>query len=317
VLVLAAGGAASGCSSGSAARTTSGTTAVLSAGCGRVPDPGPTGGATFGDVAQTLDVGGVARAYRLAVPADYRSSRPTPLILLFHGSGSDAVQQSAYSQLPARGAAASFLVATPDAVGGNWDLAAPGTPTPDQQFVTALLADLGSRYCVARDRVDAAGISLGSQFAALMACDPANHLAAVGLVAAEYLIRPCTGPVPVLAFHGTADPIVPYADGATGRSVPGIPVVGVERNLAAWARLDGCPRAPRVDVVAPAVVRRRWTPCRLGTTVTLYTVLGGGHTWPGSPVVLPAATFGPTDRSLDATGLMLRFFGSVPASYGR
>jgi polyhydroxybutyrate depolymerase len=241
VLVLAAGGAASGCSSGSAARATSGTTAVLGAGCGRIPDPGPTGGATFGDVAQTLDVGGVARAYRLAVPADYRSSRPTPLVLLFHGSGSDAVQQSAYSQLPARGAAAGFLVATPDAVGGNWDLAAPGTPTPDQQFVTALLADLGSRYCVARDRVDAAGISLGSQFAALMACDPVNHLAAVGLVAAEYLIRPCTGPVPVLAFHGTADPIVPYADGATGRSVPGIPVVGAERNLAAWARLDGCP----------------------------------------------------------------------------
>ena len=192
---------------------------------------------------QSVRAGGTTRSYRLAVPDHYRSTTPTPLILLFHGSGSDAVQQSAYSRLPARGAAAGYLVATPDAVGGNWDLAAPGTPTGDQQFVTALVADVGRRYCVDRNRLYAAGISLGSEFAALLSCDPANHLAAVGLVAAEYLVRPCTGPVPVLAFHGTADPIVPYADGATGRSVPGVPVVGAVSNLTAWARLDGC--APR------------------------------------------------------------------------
>jgi len=268
-------------------------------------------------VPRTLSVDGVTRTYRLAVPTAYRRDVPTPLVLLFHGSGSNAIQQSAYSQLPARGAAAGYLVATPDAIGGNWDVAAPGTPTPDQQFVTALLADLGRRYCVVRDRVDAAGISLGSQFAALMACNPVDHIAAVGLVAAEYLIRPCTGPIPVLAFHGTADPVVPYADRATGRSVPGVPVVGAEQNLAAWARLDGCRSVPRADHPAPDIVRRRWAPCRLGSTVTLYSVLGGGHTWPGSPVILPAAAFGATSRSLDATGLMLRFFGSAPSRRGR
>ncbi len=290
---------------------------MLGTGCGRAPDPGPTASAPFGDVVQTLSVGGVPRAYRLAVPTGYRRGTPTPLILDFHGSGSNAVQQSAYSQLPARGAAAGFLVATPDAVGGNWNLAAPGTRSGDQRFVTALLAGLGRRYCVAKDRVYAAGISLGSQFAALMACNPANHLAAVGLVAAEYLIPPCTGPVPVLALHGTADPVVPYADGATGRSVPGIPVVGSERNLSAWARLDGCAPAPRVDHPAPDVVRRRWTGCRARSSVTLYTVVGGGHTWPGSPVVLSTAVVGPTTESVSATGLMLRFFGQTPARNGR
>ena len=261
---------------------------------------------------QSIAVDGVTRAYRLAVPVHYRRDVPSPLILLLHGSGSDALQQSAYSQLPARAAAAGFLVATPDAVGQNWDLAAPGTASPDQRFVTALLADLGSRYCVARDRVNAAGISLGSQFAALMACNPANHIAAIGLVAAEYLIRPCPGPVPVLAFHGTADPIVPYANGATGRSVPGVPVVGAEQNLAAWARLDGCAVEPRLDRPAPGIVRHSWPGCRRRTSVTLYTVVGGGHTWPGSPVVLSPAVFGPTTEAVDATGLMLRFFGATP-----
>jgi polyhydroxybutyrate depolymerase len=277
-----------------------------------VPVPGPTTTALFGDVVQTIRVAGTVRTYRLAVPAGYRRDVPTPLILLFHGSGSNAVQQSAYSQLPARAGARGYLVATPDALGGNWDLAAPGTRSADQQLVTALLADIGSRYCVDRDRITAAGISLGSEFAALMACNPSNHIAAVGLVSAEYLIRPCTGPVPVLAFHGTADPVVPYASGATGRSVPGIPVVGAEQNLAAWARLDGCAATPRVTRPASDIVRRSWTGCRSGSSVTLYTVVGGGHTWPGSPVVLSVATVGPTTESISATGLMLSFFGTVP-----
>jgi len=247
------------------------------------------------------------------VPADYRRAEPTPLILLFHGSGSDAIQQSAYSQLPSQGAAAGFLVATPDAVAGNWVLARPGVATADQAFATALIADLGSRYCVDRTRVYAAGISLGSQFAAVLACDPANHLAAVGLVAADYLIRPCRGPVPVLAFHGTADPIVPYANGAKGASVPGVPVVGVQQNLAAWARLDGCGPRPRVGRIPPDVVRQSWHGCRAGSSVTLYTIVGGGHTWPGSPVVLSSARFGPTTETVSATRLMLAFFRRTAA----
>ncbi len=314
-LALVVGALAAGCGASSSTGTdVSAAPSVLGRGCGRAPDPGPTASATFGDVPQTLEVGGVTRTYRLAVPTGYHPHRPTPLILDFHGSGSDAVQQSAYSQLPSRGAAAGFLVATPDAVAGNWDLARPGTDSPDQRFVTALLADLGSRYCVARDHLYAAGISLGSQFAALMACTPADHLAAVGLVAAEYLIRPCPRPVPVLAFHGTADPIVPYADGAVGKSVPGVPVVGVQQNLAAWAALDRCAAAPRVDRPAPGVLRQRWIRCAPGTSVTLYTVEGGGHTWPGSPVVLSAAAFGPTTGAVSATTVMLRFFATTPAT---
>ena len=276
------------------------------------PRPGPTGSEPFGDVPQALVVAGVPRTYRLAVPAAARRATPLPLILLFHGSGSTAAEQSAYSRLPAEGAAAGYLVATPDARDGNWVLARPGSPTADQAFVTALVADLGSRYCIDADRIYAAGFSLGSQFAAVLTCDPADHIAAVGLVSADYLIGPCRGPVPVVAFHGTADPVVPYASGATGRSVPGVPVVGVQQNLAAWAHLDRCRTVPRVTRPAADIVRRSWTGCRAGSTVTLYTVLGGGHTWPGSPVVLPA-DFGPTTESVSATRTFLDFFGRVGA----
>lgn len=259
---------------------------------------------------------GATRTYRLAVPASYRPDRPAPLLFDFHGSGSNAVQQSAYSQLPAEGASAGYLVVTPDARGGNWDLAAPGTQTDDQRLVAALESDLGARYCVARSRIYAAGISLGSEFATIAACDPANHIAAVGLVAAEYLLRPCRGPLAVLAFHGTADPIVPYASGATGRSVPGIPVVGAVQNLEAWARLDRCRPDPVPATPAPGIVTRTWGGCASGSSVVLHTVEGGGHTWPGSPVVLSAAAFGTTTEAVSATRLMLAFFGAHPPRHG-
>ena len=305
-----------GCASGSSAPSSvpprDTTAASLGHGCGRAPDPASTATAPFGDVVQTLDVDGTARTYRLAVPAGYRRDHPTPLLFDFHGSESNAVQQSAYTQLPAQGAAAGYLVVTPDAVAGTWDLAPPGSPTADQRYLSALESDLGARYCVDARRIDAAGISLGSEFAAIPACDPANHIAAIGLVAAEFLLRPCSGPVSVLAFHGTADPIVAYAEGGVGRALPGVKVTGAVQNLAQWARLDRCGPDPVVATATPGLETRTWTGCATGTSVVLHSLVGGGHTWPGSPVVLSAAAFGPSTHVVNATHSMLGFFAAHP-----
>ena len=286
--------------------------ATTSSGCGRKPSPTSRDTAAVtatGDVVQSLRVGTLARSYRLAVPAGYRSSVASPLILLFHGSGSNALQTSAYTQMPKRASRAGYLVATPDALDGQWQLSSPGARTDDLAFVSNLVSNLSSRYCVDGSRVYAAGISLGSEFASIVACTQSRRIAAIGLVAAEFLLRPCRGPIPVVAFHGTADPIVAYRTGGTGAALPGIPVIGAEENLAHWARLDRCASGPHSHQVGTMVVRRTWSGCRGGSAVALYSVLGGGHTWPGSPIDLPVAAFGATTHQIDATGLMLAFFG--------
>jgi polyhydroxybutyrate depolymerase len=56
------------------------------------------------------------------------------------------------------------------------------------------------------------------------------------------------------------------------------------------------------------IVRRSWSGCHGGSAVVLYSVLGGGHTWPGSPITLSVGTFGATTHQIDATGAMLAFF---------
>ena len=87
-----------------------------------------------------------------------------------------------------------------------------------------------------------------------------------------------------------------------------MPSPGSVQNLTAWARLDRCAPLPHLARIATMVVRRTWTGCRGSSSVELYTVLGGGHTWPGSPVTLSAGTFGTTTEQISATALMLGFF---------
>ncbi len=108
-----------------------------------------------------------------------------------------------------------------------------------------------------------------------------------------------------MAFHGTSDPAVPYANGAIGLSLPGIKVRGTLLNMGDWAMLDRCRSVPIVRDIGTDVVRRVWPSCARGNQVILYTVLGGSHTWPGA-----AKSASPlhTTETISATNLSLRFF---------
>ena len=120
VTALAGCGAApTGAGSGSPPASAAVRSTATSSGCGRRPSPTSrdTGATGTGDVVQTLRVGVLDRSYRLAVPTHYRSSVASPMILLFHGSGSNAMQTSAYTAMPKRAAGDGYLVATPDARG--------------------------------------------------------------------------------------------------------------------------------------------------------------------------------------------------------
>lgn len=254
------------------------------------PCPSP---AAPGDTVESIVVGTETRSYRLSLPA---GSGFHPLILLFHGSGADAATIASSTSLPARAARLGYVVATPDAVNHNWQVSLPNAGTADLRLVATLVASLESRFCIDAARVYAAGFSLGSEFAAIVACAPGPPFAAIGMVSAEFLLKPCSRPVPAIAFHGTVDPLVPYQDGAIGLSLPGMKVRGVENNLGDWALLDGCAPIPVVEAISAMVIRRTWPACTAGSSVVLYTVVGGGHAWPGPP--------------LDATGRILEFFAA-------
>jgi polyhydroxybutyrate depolymerase len=288
----------------SAPPTTATTTpARASQGCGTPPRVGPAQDAT-GDVVQSFGSGGQQRSYRFGVPQAYDDKTPAPLILDLHGSGSNAVQQSVYSRLPVEGGRRGYLVVTPDAVNANWEIAATGR---DDEFLTALLDEVEANYCVDLDRVYAAGISLGAWKAAITACTHLDRFAALALVAVEVAPQHC--PLPVVAFHGTADPVVPYGEGAD----PGVVVTGANAglpgarvNMTNWAKNAGCRPQPRVARIGRDVEHWTYAGCRAGLDVEFYSVLHGGHTWPGSPIAI--ARLGATTQTVDATTIALDWF---------
>ncbi len=98
---------------------------------------------------------------------------------------------------------------------------------------------------------------------------------------------------------------MPYENGAVGASLPGTKVRGTLLNMSDWARLDQCDAAPTVRTRSSEVVLRTWAHCADDTTVQLYTIVEGSHTWPGAD---PKASPLYTTQQIDATALMLAFF---------
>jgi polyhydroxybutyrate depolymerase len=147
----------------------------------------------------------------------------------------------------------------------------------------------------------------------LLACQLADRIAAVGSVSGAYLLpldecRPAR-PVPLIAFHGTADPIVSYAGGPSAAFA--LPFPAVPEWIAAWAGRHGCAAIPVPLPARGEASGVQYTGCQGGADVTFYTIQGGGHAWPGSDP-LPPFIVGHTTQDIDATAMMWAFFSQHP-----
>ena len=87
-----------------------------------------------------------------------------------------------------------------------------------------------------------------------------------------------------------------------------------ERSIAFWAGVAGCsPTATTTEepdrVTDGTRVRRTaFGGCRDSTAVELYTIEGGGHTWPGGPDA--ARRVGRVSREIDGTERIWAFFAA-------
>ncbi len=232
-------------------------------------------------LARTLEQGAARRSYLLYVPE--RPAAPAagrPLLVALHGGGGTAEQMMAFSRFNRIAAREGFAVAYPQGVDRRWNdgrvfRGRGETDADDVAFVRAMAADLGPR------------------------CAP-------------------TAPVAVLVINGTADPLVPYAGGHV-RAMFGLrgEIWSTDRTIAFWARHNGCAAPPVVRALADRdtgdgshVIETDHGRCA-AARVRLLRVEGGGHTWPGGAQYLPAAWIGTTNRDIDASETIWRFFASA------
>jgi len=260
---------------------------------------------------------GEKREYLLYVPRSYDRSKPTPLVISMHGAGLWGASQRDISRWNRIADNAGCIVVCPARLGGKgvrvWR-AEPGDGLmKDVRFISELIDTLRASYNIDSTRIYANGLSNGGGMSFVLSCTLSDRIAAVGMVAAAQTLpwTWCTDqrPVPMIAFHGTADPDVPYNGGSAWISPRPFP--NVPRWTANWARRNRCGANPVESTVAPDVTRRTYTQCADDATVVFYTIDGGGHTWPGG-MPLPEWFVGRTTRSIDATRLMWAFFTEHP-----
>ena len=260
------------------------------------------------------------------IPAGYTGKRELALVLNLHGSTSTASAQEKFSGMDATADADHFIVAYPqaliqDGLGYDWNI--PGEPMvngkfppasapSDVTFLTTLVRDLAGRYCIDLSRVYATGVSGGGRMASQLACDASSVVAAIAPVAGLRYPSPCPAsrPVPVIAFHGTADHIDPFDGNGLGYWTYSVPTAA---HL--WAGHDHCAAGPQATA-GRGYRLTRYTGCSGGTEVELYAITGEGHEWPGGPAMPSAITsaLGPQSDAVNASALMWAFFRAHPLS---
>lgn len=289
-------------------------------------------GAADGTVDRTLQFGGLTRSYRLHVPAGL-SDAPAPLVLVFHGGGGTpeaAERETRFDELADRD---RFLVAYPEGVGRGWNdgrgaatIEAQRREIDDLGFAAALIDDIERLHRVDPDRVYSTGLSNGAIFSQTLAMRLAPRIAAIAPVAGG-IAAPLAGrfapaaPVSVLILQGTADPLVHYTGGEIRPpgSDPRGAVLPTEETVRRWVEVDGCGRTPverhlpdRDSTDGCRATRLTYDGCRAGTSVVLYRLEGGGHTWPNAKQRLPSSVVGRICREIDASEVIWDFFRTHP-----
>jgi len=244
---------------------------------------------------QQLVSGQRQRAYRLFVPPGYDGHLRLPVVLDLHGSGGTSADQASNSGFEMLGASERFIVATLDAEGGRWNVPVQDTRADDVVYVRDVIAHVAARVCTDEMRVYATGFSGGGRMTSLLGCQLGSRIAAIAPVSGLRVPGPCNGrPVPVLTFHGLADPQNPYDGHAAGRGAEWLE--SVPDALAGWARHNSCTGNVVLDDPAGPLSTMRYDGCGDGTEVRMIRIDGLGHTW--------------TRREVDTTAVMWQFFKS-------
>jgi polyhydroxybutyrate depolymerase len=250
-----------------------------------------------------LDAAGDRRGFLLHRPA--ASHAAMPLLIALHGSSANANTVMDESGLNEIADSLGALVAYPNGTGGIpyirlfWnfeDCCGPGHRRPDEAaMVRALIDTLARHFTLDRTRIGLIGFSDAGTLAYELACLQTG-ITAIGVISGEVPRSACRPDpaVSTVVFHGTADRNVPY--GAT------------DERVADWAAREGC-RRTQVDSLA-TFRRTIHDECNDGAVVTLYTIFGGHHAWPGgkrSWFLAPAPS-----RDIDASRIFSQLVVSHP-----
>tara|TARA_B100001142_G_scaffold330398_1_gene399270 strand:- start:19090 stop:20121 length:1032 start_codon:yes stop_codon:yes gene_type:complete len=255
----------------------------------------------------------ITRSYILYVPDSYSSLNPTPLVLNLHGYSSNAGQQMIYSNFYTLADLEGFILVHPQGTLDNQGFAywnSGGiTEVDDVGFLSSLIDTIATDYNINLDRVYSMGMSNGGFMSYTLACELSNRISAIAsvtgsMIESQFLNCNSEHPMPVMQIHGTSDLIVPYEGNEN--------IASIDNVISYWANFNQCSldpvvsNVPDVNLLDLSQTEHYVYDSGLnGTSVELYKVIDGGHTWPGALIPL---TGNNTNQDFNASQEIWNFF---------
>ena len=255
----------------------------------------------------------IQRDYILYVPAIYDGENAVPLILNFHGYGSNATEQMFYGDFRSISDTANFLVVHPEGTllnnvshwnVGGWTF---GSTVDDVAFTSALIDSLSLEYNIDPERIYATGMSNGGFMSYLLACQLSDRIAAIASVTGSMTPQTYDNcepqrPMSIMHIHGTDDSVVPYLGAFFTEPV--------ENALAYWVTFNNADQEPTLNPVEDSNTNDGSNAEHIiygngekGVRVEHYKIYGGDHTWPGTIFNQPG-----TNYDIDASLEIWKFF---------
>jgi len=274
------------------------------------------------------------RTFHIHASSIQNKSVSLPLVIALHGRGGTGetmslVTRKGFDKLADN---EGFVVVYPDGVELNWNDGRMDEEANDRAhreniddvgFISALIDSMIKNYNIDPGRVYITGISNGAIMSYRLACELSHKITAIAPVDGNIphlLFHDCypVMPVSVLAINNVNDPLVPYEGGSIYTSIRRLnlgKVLSAEESVGFWVNRNQCPAFPLVTEEpdldpkdGTRVTRKEYTACLDGTRVILYSIDGGGHTWPGGIQYLPVIIVGRTCRDINACEVIWSFF---------
>ncbi len=280
------------------------------------------------DYTGSITVGSLKRTYRLHVPPLHDKAKQAPLVIALHGGGGtgkrmERLTRGGFNTLSDK---EGFIVVYPDGIEKSWNDGRKDARSrshkdniDDVGFISALIDHLIKEFNIDSKRIYVTGASNGAIMSYRLACELPEKITAIapviGLISEGFSCPALSQPVSALIIAGTKDPLMPWEGGAIrfGRHYRGR-VQSAFNTVNYWAAHNRCASPPVVtddpdkDPKDGARVKHEVYNCQEGSEVILYTIEGGGHTWPDGYQYLPERIVGKASRDINANAVIWIFF---------
>lgn len=274
------------------------------------------------------------RTFKVYTPVSFDKSVSIPVVIALHGRGANGEGMMLVTRKGFNLLADSdrFLVVYPDGFELNWNDGRTDEEAEDRAhmeniddvgFISGLIDYMISEYNADPQRIYVTGISNGAIMSYRLACELSSRIAAIAPVDGSIpvaLSGVCSPskPVSVLAINNIQDPLVPFNGGEIYNRKKTLKlgkVLSAKESVEFWVKQNGCSKKTVVSEMPDTdpedgtrVVKEEYGGGSNGTEVILYSIDGGGHTWPGGIQYLPERKIGKTSRDISANEIIWSFF---------